>query len=384
MINPELDPEPRAVQWVQPQLVVEVEFAMWTNDGLVRHASFQGVRLDIDPRDVVREFVREGRHHGAAKGPPPKVRKAGRVVKAPASPQDAQVAGVRVSHPDRTVYPEDGVTKLQVARYYEAVAERMLPFVAKRPLSLVRCPLGLAGESFYQRELGEGFPEALRGMKIARGRDGGEDNAILIDDQAGLVALAQMGVLEIHAWGCREDNLDRPDHLVFDLDPGPGIEWGDVVASAVVVRNFLAELELESFVKTSGGQGIHVVMPIARRTAWPQVKAFAKAVADTLVQRHPMNFVSTMAKSQREQRVFIDYLRNQLGATSIAPYSTRARPGATVSTPLRWDELSPELTPRDLHVRTVLERLSEDAWAGYADLRQTISATILRELGIKR
>ncbi len=374
-VNPDADPEPRSVRWVEPQLVAEVEFIAWTDEGLVRHASFRGLRDDIDPADVGRE-VQLSRPR----------RRAGKVVKAPASPDDAFVAGVRISHPQRTVYPEDGVTKLDVARYYETIADRILPFVVKRPLSLVRCPLGLAGEAFYQRELGEGFPEKLRGLTVARGRKGSEDHAVLIDDAAGLIALAQMGVLEIHTWGCREDNLDRPDHLVFDLDPGPGIEWEHVVESARFVRDYLVKLDLKSFVKTSGGKGLHVVVPIARRSGWEEAKAFSKAIADDLVRIAPMNFVATMAKSQRQFRIFIDYLRNQLGSTSIAPYSTRALTGATVSTPLSWQELSAKLPPRELNVRTVPARLTrqrQDPWEGFRSTRQSITAAMKRSLGIK-
>jgi len=357
-VNPDADPEPRVVHWVEPELVAEVTFGAWTDEGNLRHASFQGLREDIDAAEVVRE--------------------------APASPSDASVAGVRISNPKRSVYPECGVTKLDVARYYEQVADRILPHVAKRPLSLVRCPLGLAGESFYQRELGEGFPKALRGLTIGRGK--GQDHAIAIDDVAGLVSLAQMGVLEIHSWGCREDNLEKPDHLVFDLDPGPGILWEHIIAGAKFVRDRLGDLGLTSFVKTSGGKGLHVVVPLMRRTGWVGAKAFAKAVADDIVRAAPMNFVATMAKSQRDNRIFIDYLRNQLGATSVAPYSTRARPGATVSTPLRWEELSAEKTPADHTVVTVPRRLAElahDPWDGFHEMRQSITAPMRRAVGLK-
>lgn len=361
--DPGSDPAPQSVRWVEPRLVVEVEFGAWTNDGLVRHASFKGVREDVDPRAVTRETPK----------------RAAGVVRAPASPKDAFVAGVRISNPSRTVYPEDGVTKVDVAGYYEAIAGRMLPYVAGRPLSLVRCPLGLADEAFYQRELGEGFPPAIRGVTIGRGRS--KDHAIVIDDLEGLVSLVQMGVLEIHAWGCRLDNTERPDHLVFDLDPGPGITWEHIVESAKFVRDYLADLGLESFAKTSGGKGVHVVVPITRRTGWADAKAFAGGVAGAIVRIAPLNFVATMSKVAREQRIYVDYLRNQLGATSVAPWSTRARPGATVSTPLAWEELSADLEPRDLTVRTVLERAgagAPDPWERYARLRQTITVDMKR------
>ncbi len=376
-VNPEADPEPRTAVWVEPTLVAEVDFNGLTDDGLLRQASFRGLRLDKDASEVVRAAP-----PGAGPRQPP--RPASRaVVAAGRPPQDAVVAGVRISHPARTVYPDDGVSKLDVARYYEAVAEWMLPHVAKRPLSLVRCPLGLAGESFYQREVGEGFPEAVRGFTVGEGK--AQDHAILVDDLQGLVSLAQMGVLEIHAWGCRADDPGRPDRLIFDLDPGPGILWEHVVESARFVREYLERLGLASFVKTTGGKGLHVVLPLVRRCGWPEAKAFTKAVADAIVRIAPRNFVATMSKAQREQRIFIDSLRNQPGSTAVAAYSTRARNGATVSTPLTWDELSAKLDPRELNVRSVPRRLAHlggDPWAGFRESRQSITAVIKRAVGL--
>ena len=278
------------------------------------------------------------------------------------------------------MYPDDGVTKRDVAEYYAAIAERMLPFVKGRPLAIVRCPLGLAGESFYQRELGKGWPDAIRGVRI------GDDHALVVDDVKGLVSLAQMGTLEIHAWQCREDNTARPDQLVFDLDPGPGIEWEHIVAAAKFVRDYLANLGLESFVKTTGGSGVHLLAPIVRRSGWEEAKSFALHVARDLTKIAPKNFIATMSKDLRKGRIYIDYLRNQEGATSVAVFSTRARNGATVSTPLEWDELSPDLPPRELNVRSVLERMSDSSyepWEGYFDIRQSITKTMMREVGMK-
>jgi bifunctional non-homologous end joining protein LigD len=373
-VNPDADPEPRTALWAEPRLVAEVEYNGLTDDGLLRQASFRGLRLDKDASEVVRAAA-----PSAAPRRPPRRAAARAVVSVGAAPQDAVVAGVRVTHPARTVYPDDGVSKLDVARYYETVAGWMLPHVAKRPLSLVRCPLGLAGESFYQREVGEGFPEAVRGITVGEGKS--QDHAIVVGDVGGLVSLAQMGVLEIHAWGCRADDPGRPDRLIFDLDPGPGILWGDVVESALFVRRFLEGLGLRSFVKTTGGKGLHVVVPVVRKALWPEAKAFTKGVADALVKIAPRNFVATISKAQRDQRIFIDYLRNQPGATAVAAYSTRARNGATVSTPLAWDELTPKLDARALNVRSVPGRLAEmeaDPWEGFGELRQSITAAMQR------
>ena len=373
--NPQADPDAATVSWVAPEVVVEVQFTAWTNDGLVRHGVFCGVRPDADPREVRLEAATDHpRARRAAAGRVPRS-----IVKSPASPDDARVGGVRISNPQRTVYPYDGVTKRDVAEYYEKVARWILPHVVKRPLSLVRCPLGLAGESFYQREIGEGFPEAIRGITI------GDDHAIVINDLAGLLALVQMGVLEIHPWGCRQDNPEKPDQLIFDLDPGPRITWEDVVESARFVRDYLRDIGLQSFVKTSGGKGIHVVVPLIRRSVWAEAKSFTHAVAQDIVRIAPRNFVATMTKTRREHRIFVDYLRNQRGSTSVAPYSTRARDGATVSTPLRWDELSGAREPAAYTVSSVPKRLAgldEDPWEGFRAARQSITAAMKRAVGL--
>jgi bifunctional non-homologous end joining protein LigD len=385
-VNAQLDPDYNVVTWVEPELVAAVEFGAWTDEGFVRHASYQGLRDDIDPKQVRRETA-GGDIDGDAEPSRSARRRAasvkatispGKVVVSPASPDDAFIEGIRISNPRRTVYPEDGVTKGAVAEYYRDVADCMLPHVTGRPLSIVRCPLGLAGEAFYQREVKEGFPDPVRGVEI------GDDHAILIDDRDGLLSLVQMGVLEIHAWGCRLDNTDKPDYLTFDLDPGPGITWPDIVASAEFIRGKLDDLGLQSFVKTSGGKGLHVTVPLVRRTPWGEAKSFAHAVAQELVRIAPRNFVAVMTKAMRQQRIFIDYLRNQHGSTSIAPYSTRARNGATVSTPLSWDDLSPEVEPTAYNVRTVPPRLATigDPWEGFRDVRQSITAKAKKKLGL--
>ncbi len=369
--NPEADPEAGRAHWVRPELVVEVDFTGWTHEGLLRHPVYRGLRQDVHPGDVVREPAGAG----------PRAAPSAPIVAAPPSPDDAVVTGVRISHPKRSVYPEDRVTKLQVAEYYEAVADRILPFVAGRPLSLVRCPLGLAGESFYQRRLLDGFPISIRGTGPNEEVEG--EPFVMIDDLTGLVSLIQMGTLEIHTWGCREDDLEKPDHLVFDLDPGPEIEWEHVVASAFFVRKRLEDLGLACFVKTTGGRGAHVVVPLLRRRGWDDAKTFARAVAEDIVRIAPRNFVATMSKAFRRQRIFVDYLRNQRGSTAIAPYSTRARPGACIATPLSWEELSAETPPSQFTVKTVpgrLENLAADPWERYHATRQSITAAMLRSL----
>lgn len=365
--NPEADPEPATVHWVRPELVVEVEFAGWTGDRLLRHAVYKGLRADMHPADVVLEQIEP-----APERPPEDP--------APSSPGTSAsrtVSGVRITHPTRPVYPEQRVTKVEVAQYFEAVFDRMTPHLDGRPICLVRCPLGLAGESFYQRHRGDGFATSVR----ASSPDDETDPYMVIDDLEGLVSLVQMGALEVHTWGCREDDLEKPDRMVFDLDPGPGIEWEHVVASARFVADQLETLGLRSFVKTSGGQGLHLVVPLVRRAKWEQARAFAQGFASRIVRLAPRNFVATASRRMREHRIYVDYLRNTRGATTVAPYSTRARPGACVSTPLDWTELSAEVPPSSYDVRTVMKRIGdEDPWRELRKVRQSITAAMLSEV----
>jgi bifunctional non-homologous end joining protein LigD len=271
------------------------------------------------------------------------------------------VAGVRLSHPDKVLYPEQGITKQDLADYYLAVTERMLPHVAQRPLTLVRCPAGSEKKCFYQRHAGSGVPDELGEVKIA----GFAEPYLYIKDTAGLIALVQMGVLEIHPWGARIDRTDRPDRIVFDLDPGEGLDFAAVAAAALEVRARLESLGLAAFAKTTGGKGMHVVVPIARRHTWPAVKAFAKATAAAIAADAPERFLTRIAKAERKGRIFIDYLRNDPTATAVAPYSTRARAGAPVAMPLAWDEVTPKLDPTEFTIAGARRRIARtpDPWA---------------------
>ncbi len=296
-----------------------------------------------------------------------------------------EVAGVEITHPDRVLYPEQGVAKEELARYYAGVAEELLPHVADRPLSVVRCPSGRTGSCFYQKHLTEGYPAAVKGVEI-REKSGGKATYLMVSDTAGLVSLVQMGVLEIHPWSARRDRLDRPDLMVLDLDPGPGTGWPEVVDGARRVRAVLDGVGLQSFVKTSGGKGLHVVVPLVRRSRWEEVRAVARAVAERLADEAPERFVATAAKDERGGRIFVDYLRNSRGATSVAPYSTRARSGAPVSVPLRWRELGTVEGADAYTVATVGRRLGAldaDPWEGFFDVRQQVTARARRELGLE-
>jgi bifunctional non-homologous end joining protein LigD len=360
----------RGVTWVKPKLVCEVTFTEWTDEGLLRHPSFEGLREDKSPDQITRE---------EAKVVPRAVKAASAIA---TSDKGAEVAGVTLSHPDRVLYPEMGLTKLDLARYYESVADWILPHLVDRPLTLVRCPGGRKAQCFYQKHLGETMPDAVRGVMIAE-KDGNDEYAV-IDDLSGLVSLVQIGVLELHPWPARADKVEAPDRLVFDFDPGEGVAWKAIVQAAREARELLSNLGLESFLRTSGGKGLHVVAPLSRRNTWDELKQFAKAVADAMVLAAPDRYIATMSKAKRRGKVFVDYLRNQRGATAIASYSTRAREGAPVAMPLAWDELSERTKSNQYTVLNAQKRLASlaaDPWKGFFEVRQSITRSMRQALG---
>jgi bifunctional non-homologous end joining protein LigD len=333
--------EKRRVIFVRPDLVAEVEFRAWTADGLVRHASFRGVRDD----KLAAEVVREAGGNSSAEGR-----------KAPA---------VRLTHPDRIYWPEAGVTKQGLADYYSEFWPRMGAFVVNRPLALVRCPDGIGGQCFFQKHAWRG-----QSKEILSATDPQDDAGpiIAIDGLPGLIGLVQGGVLEIHPWGATFDDLEKPDLINMDLDPGPGVAWDVVIAASHEVRARLADAGLASFVKTSGGKGLHVVAPLVPSAGWDQVKSFAKGLAESMAADHPDLYVATISKAKRPGKILVDYLRNARGSTAVAPYSTRARAGAPVSMPLGWNELSPTIGPAYFTVDNAGARLASldaDPWADY-------------------
>jgi DNA ligase D len=284
-----------------------------------------------------------------------------------------KIHGVTLSSPDKVLYPEQGITKRALAEYYESIAEWILPVVRLRPISLVRCPAGRAHKCFFQRHAGSRVPSQIKEIDIPGFEQSGA--YLYFTNASGLIALVQMGVLEIHPWGCRTDKPERPDRMTFDLDPGEGLDFKDVVAGAKEVRNFLTGMGLKSFVKTTGGKGLHVQLPIARRYSWAEVKRFAKRAAELIAAAAPDRYLTRIPKAERKRRIFIDYLRNDPTSTSVAAYSTRARPGAPVSTPLHWDELGAELDPAKFSLMTVPQRLRHlrhDPWAGMDKLHQPL------------
>jgi bifunctional non-homologous end joining protein LigD len=332
----------RGVRFARPELVAEVEFAGWTADGHLRHASFRGLREDKEAAEVVREGDGAGRETSAR-------------------------FAVKLTHPDRIYWPDAGVTKQGLADYYAAIWRKIAPFVVARPLSLLRCPGGAAEACFFQKHLWKGANKAIR--SVPDPGDPGDEPLIVIDDLDGLVGLVQAGVLEIHPWGSRLADIERPDMIILDLDPGEGVAWEAVVAAAGEVRERLQAAGLAAFVKTTGGKGIHVVSPLAPKADWTAAKAFAKAIADTMAKDAPDRYVATVAKAKRRGRILVDYLRNGRGATAVAPYSTRARAGAPVSMPLAWEELG-AVAPNYFTVANAPARLASlesDPWSGFRD-----------------
>jgi bifunctional non-homologous end joining protein LigD len=303
--------------------------------------------------------------------------------------------GFALTNLDKVLYPEAGITKAQVIGYLAVVADWALPHIDNRPLTLVRCPEGLGRRGkpcFFQKKILPGAPKSVHTVKIR------EDSGDVVDymkvrDMAGLVGLGQLGTLEIHLWGCHADRVERPDFMVFDLDPDEDLPWDQVALAALDVRKWLAELGLESWVKTTGGKGLHVCLPVRRTLDWDEFKAWAKAFADRLAHEHPKRFTSNMAKRARRGKVFLDYLRNGRNATFIAPYSPRARPDATVSTPITWEELAHGVDPKAFTIQTVPARLAKLGpglkrlncpWHGIDDVDQAITEACWRAVGGKR
>ena len=334
----------RNARWVRPRLVAEVTFTEWTGGGHVRHPSFQGLREDKPARQVERERT--------------------------------EVRGIGLSHAERIVYPAQRYTKLDLARYHDAVAERELPHLRGRPLTLVRCPKQIGDECYFMKHSKVWAPEALRRVRIQEKTKLGE--YLIADTPEAVIALAQMDVIEIHTWNTRDDDVERPDRMVIDLDPGPDVRWREVVAGARLMHEALAAVGLRSFVKTTGGRGLHVVVPLAPERDWSECLAFSRALAEAVERQHRRRFTTQYAKVGRERKILLDYLRNNRTNTSIAAFSPRARDGAPVSLPIAWDELTPRLDPARFTIESVQTRLGDDPWKEYWRLRQKLTATAVR------
>ena len=346
--------------WVRPKMVVEVDIRGWTHGDRVRQASFQGVREDKSANEVVRErpIAAASRREAAKRS-------------MPVAKPDSSVANVHLTHPDRIYWDDPIVTKRDLAKFYVRIWNWIRPHLVGRPIALLRCPEGAKGQCFFQKHAHTGIPIEHLHLVPEKG-----DKIISIDGLDGLIALVQGGVLEIHTRGTTIGNRERADRLVFDLDPGPGTSWKDVVEAAREVRARLSKLKLKSFLKTSGGKGLHVVVPI-KPTPWDEAKEFARKIAASMAADTPERYIATATKSRRSKRIFIDYLRNSREATAVAPYSTRAREGAPVSVPIEWSELGTIKAADQYAVKNLMQRLSrrkKDPWAGIGRIKQSLPA----------
>lgn len=381
--------------WVEPEVVAQIAFTNWTRDGRLRHPVFQGIREDklgegvirdrplaarrsAGPKTSEKKAVAEHRETSRTTSKPPATRAIG-------SRERQQLESIRLTHPERIVYPSEGITKRQLVEFYADIAEWILPHITDRPLSLLRCPEGEGGTCFFQKHASPGVPDAIGRVDIREKEK--TERYLYVDSLPGLLSIMQMGVLEIHPWGSQRDQIERPDQLIFDLDPDSSVQWPRVIAAARELRERLEKLGLVSFVKTTGGKGLHVQVPLVRRagTEWPEVKAFTKGIVVQMEKDSPQEYTISMRKVTRKNRIFLDYLRNDRGATAVAPYSTRARVGAPVATPLDWSELSRDIRSDHFHfgnLRDRLGRLRTDPWEEFGTVRQSITAKMKRQVGL--
>ncbi|HUQ51819.1 MAG TPA: DNA ligase D [Gammaproteobacteria bacterium] len=348
----------RGVHWVEPELVAEIAYTEWTSDGRLRHPIYVGLREDKTAAEVVEE---------RAEAP------VERTESAPAAtPAAGPKAQVRLTHPDKILFPDPGITKRQLADYWREVADVALPLLRGRPLTLRRCPEGYAGQCFWQKHVGVGVPAAVPRVAITEG----EDPYAAIDDVASLQALVQIGVLEMHVWGSRAEHLDQPDIIVLDLDPAEDVPWHEVVRAGFDVKGRVEALGLNAFARVTGGKGLHVVVPVTPGPTWPAVKKFTHAFVNEMVRAEPRRFIASMSKTKRVGKIFIDYLRNDAEATAIGSYSPRARAGAPVALPIEWDELDAKAAqaPRYglLEVPALVRRRKRDPWEGFEAARRAL------------
>jgi len=345
--------EARGAHWVRPELVAEVAFAEFTSEGVVRHASFLGLRGDKPAEEVVLEAETPLETSGAAAG---------------------AAHNIKVTNPERVIYPDANITKGELFAYHEAVGALVLEWAANRPLSLVRCPQGRGKKCFFQKHNTGSFGPSVRQIEIREGKGSIEDY-VYVQDVAGLLACVQMGTIEFHGWGSTTQEVEKPDRLIFDLDPDEGLGFDEVKRAARDLRRILADMGLQTFPMLTGGKGVHVVVPLTQRAEWPEVKDFAQRFAVALATAEPERFTANLAKVKRKGRIFIDYLRNQRGATAIMPYSARAREGAPVAAPIDWNELDDmeggnRFTVRDADL--LLKRASSRALQGWGEANQPL------------
>jgi bifunctional non-homologous end joining protein LigD len=351
----------------------------------VRQAAFKGLREDKPAAEVVRESadaMREANPSGSRSQRKTASRRVGSradgaAMKNPGSSDNKRAtatSNLAITHPDKVLDAESGMTKAQLAEYYEAVAGNMLPHIADRPLSIVRCPDGNSKPCFFQKHVGFGLPAGVKSVSVPSRKNQKSEEYITVDSSDGLIGLAQMGVLEVHTWGSRNESLEKPDRVVFDLDPDSAIDWKTLAETARAFKRRLAKMGLESFLKSTGGKGLHVVAPIRPDHEWPAIKEFAHTLVLEMEKEHPELYVTRMTKATRKNRIYLDYLRNDREATSVAPYSPRARSGAPVAMPLRWSELNAAKAPafRVTDFAKWKQRLRNDPWDQMEKIKQKL------------
>jgi len=373
-------PDLGATHWVTPRWVIDVNFSEWTNDGRLRHPRYRGLREDRDPRDIhLSQQQATGVSMSVSNGKP-----GNKPAQKSASRGGSQVAGVTLTHPDRVLFEDAKITKQRLAEFYAEHAEWILPGLAERPLTLLRCPSGIGGDCFVQKHPSDTTPGNLPSVSIREKSD--THDYLYVRDAADLVALVQLGTIEFHVWNSRIDDLERPDQLVFDLDPAPECKWKAVIDVARQLRESLEALGLRAFLRTTGGKGLHLVVPLKPRADWDTAKAFAEAVCERCAEKNPQGLTLNMSKQARRGKVFLDYLRNGRGATAVASYTVRAKPGATVATPVRWEDLGASLTADRYTLDNLPRRLASlrrDPWEGFDQARQALTKKRCRDAGME-
>ena len=369
--------------WVAPQLVAEVQFRTWTADSLVRQSSFKGLREDKPASEVVKETTSVVDTEDADEQAAPEVvpdKTVPDTTAAKKSPPAVAISSdiklpVRLTHPEKVLDAQSKLTKQMLAEYYLQIAPHILPHIQDRPLSIIRCPDGSGGQCFFQRHVNRSLPRGIQGIKIKEKNGDKIEEFITLSTSEALVALAQMNVLEIHPWGSRNEDIERPDRLIFDLDPDEAIAWSALADAAREIGDRLNEWGLKSFVKTTGGKGLHVVAPIDPEFEWPVVKDFAHAFVQRMEQQNPRLYLTKMTKAARKGKIYLDYLRNERGATAVAPFSPRARPGSYVSLPMEWKELKAAAAPKcsAANFAEWKARLKSDPWKDMAKVRQSLA-----------
>lgn len=372
------NPRERGLIWVKPQLVANVEFGAWTDDKVLRHAAFKGLREDKKSTDVFLELPEKSKpkpkREAAVKKTAVK-KKTSTAIKTSKTLKKTskKTADSELSNPNKIIFPADNITKQDLADYYEEIHKWALPNLKDRPLALVRCPNGEGKQCFFQKHI-ETDGEGILGQKVVSKLKGKKEEILYIDSKKGFQELVQLGTLEIHIRGCNKDEIDYPNQMVFDFDPDPGVSFERVKEAAIVLKDILDGLKLKSFVKVSGGKGLHVHVPIAPLYDWDQIKSFSKSICEQMETQHPGKFTTNISKAKRKGKIFLDYLRNGYGASAVAPYSVRARPGAPVALPITWDEVKKLKDAHSHTLKTVPKLLKKrkDPWAGYSKVKQKI------------